>query len=103
MVQGNLYVYVNDPAGYFTADDLARIQDTIVNLNDLLAPYSVTITELESTDLSLANVVIDNGITTPLGGASRWSARNLYSEYWRNNFGSGLELVRGFRSGGHWT
>jgi Ca2+-binding RTX toxin-like protein len=68
LVQGNLYVYVNDPAGYFTADDLARIQDTIVNLNDLLAPYSVTITELESTDLSLANVVIDNGITTPLGG-----------------------------------
>jgi hypothetical protein len=66
LLGGDLYVYVSDPAGYFTADELARLQDAINGLDALLAPYSVTITEVS--DSSLANLVVDDGATTACGG-----------------------------------
>jgi hypothetical protein len=36
LLAGNLEIYINDPAGYFTADELARIQDAIDGMNALL-------------------------------------------------------------------
>jgi hypothetical protein len=66
LVAGNLYVYINDPAGYFTADDLARIQDAITGWDALLVPYNVTISEVS--DPSLANLVVDTGTTSACGG-----------------------------------
>jgi Ca2+-binding RTX toxin-like protein len=71
LVAGDLVVYVNDPAHYFTTDELARIHDTINNLSALLAPYHVTVTEVGPNDRALANVVIDDGTTTPLGGEAQ--------------------------------
>jgi parallel beta-helix repeat protein len=68
LLAGNLYVYVSDPAGYFTANELSRIRDAINAWNNLLAPYNVTISEV--TDSSLANVTIDDGITSAAGAAS---------------------------------
>jgi hypothetical protein len=68
LLAGNLYVYVNDPAGYFTADQVARIQDAINGWDALLVPYNVTVTEVS--DPSLANLVLDNGTTSACGGAS---------------------------------
>jgi hypothetical protein len=61
-------VYINDPSGLFTADELARIQDAIDNWDALLAPYNVTITEVS--DPTVANLVIDTGTTSVCGGAS---------------------------------
>ena len=45
---GNLtvYIFINDPNGLFTADELARIQDAINAWDAVLAPYNVTITEV---------------------------------------------------------
>ena len=75
MLAGDLYVYVDDPSGYFTADERARIQDTANMLNALLIPYSVAVTLV--TDPAAANVVIDLGITSPVGGlAQEFSARS---------------------------
>jgi Ca2+-binding RTX toxin-like protein len=68
LVQGDLLVYINNADGYFTPDDLARIQDTINNINILLLPYSVTVTEVDASEAVSANVQIDSGSTTPLGG-----------------------------------
>jgi Matrixin len=68
LLAGNLDVYVNDPNGYFTANELARIQDAITGLDTLLAPYNVRISEVN--DPSLANVVIDTGSTSAAGSAS---------------------------------
>ena len=68
LLAGNLSVYINDPDGNFTADELARIQDAINAWDAILAPYNVTITEVS--DPSLANVVIDTGTTSACGGAS---------------------------------
>ena len=67
MLAGNLSVYINDPNGLFTADELARIQDAINAWDAMLAPYNVTITEVS--DPSLANLVIDTGTTSACGGA----------------------------------
>src|SRR5439155_5925506 len=66
LLAGNLYVYVNDPAGYFTADMLARIRDAISGIDSLLVPYNVTISEVN--DPSLANVVVDANTTSANGG-----------------------------------
>jgi hypothetical protein len=68
LLAGNLAVYVSDPSGYFTADELSRIQDAINTWDSLLAPYNVTISEV--TDPTLATVVIDNGTTSAAGSAA---------------------------------
>ena len=68
LLAGNLSVYINDPSGLFTADELARIQDAINAWDALLVPYNVTITEVS--DPSLANLVIDTGTTSACGGVA---------------------------------
>jgi len=68
LLAGDLNVHVNDPNGSFTADELARIQDTIKALDTLLTPYGVTITEVG--DAGSANLVLDNGTTSACGGAA---------------------------------
>ena len=65
---GDLTVYINDPGGYFTADELARDPGAINTWDTLLEPYNVNITEV--TDSTLANVVLENGTSAAAGGAS---------------------------------
>ena len=65
---GDLNVYVNDPNGLFTSDELARISDAIAGWDTLLAPYSVAINQV--TDPTLANIVIDTGTTSASGDAA---------------------------------
>jgi len=38
LLAGNLSVYINDPSGYFTSDELSRIQDAINAWDTILAP-----------------------------------------------------------------
>jgi hypothetical protein len=66
LLAGNLAVYINDPSGLFTADELARIQDAINTWDTLLAPYNVSITEVS--DPTQANMVIDTSTTSACGG-----------------------------------
>jgi hypothetical protein len=68
LIAGNQSVYVDDPSGLFTADELARIQDAIQGWDALLVPYHVTITEVS--DPSFANLVIDIDTITACGGAA---------------------------------
>ncbi|HEV3078830.1 MAG TPA: matrixin family metalloprotease, partial [Gemmataceae bacterium] len=65
LLAGDLRVYVSDPAGYFTSNDLVRIQDAISRLDSLLVPYNVIITEVA--DSASANLVIDNATTSAAG------------------------------------
>jgi hypothetical protein len=69
LLAGNLAVYINDPSGLFTADELARIQDAINTWDTLLAPYNVTISEVS--DPTQANMVIDIGTTSACGGVAQ--------------------------------
>jgi hypothetical protein len=66
LLAGDLNVYINDPNGLFTADELARIQDAINTWDALLASYDVTITEVS--DPTQANIVIDTSTTSACGG-----------------------------------
>jgi hypothetical protein len=68
LLAGSLSVYVNDPSGLFTSDELARIQDAINAWDAILAPYSVTITEVS--DPAQANLTIDTGSTSACGSAA---------------------------------
>ena len=62
----DLYVYISDSTGYLAGDALTRLADTIANLDALLAPYSVDVTEV--TDPTVANLVVDVSATSPAGG-----------------------------------
>jgi hypothetical protein len=66
LLAGNLGVYVNNANGYFTAGELAAIQDAVSNLDTLLVPYSVTISLVS--DSSTANVTLDAGTSSASGG-----------------------------------
>jgi hypothetical protein len=68
LLAGNLSVYINDPSGLFTPDELARIQDAINAWDALLAPYNVTIAEVS--DPTQANITIDTGSTSACGSAA---------------------------------
>jgi hypothetical protein len=68
LLAGNLSVYINDPSALFASDELARIQDAINAWDAILAPYSVTITEVS--DPTLANMVIDTSTTSACGGVA---------------------------------
>jgi len=68
LLAGSLFVYISDPSGFFNANELSRIQDAINTWDNLLVPYSVTITEVS--DPILANVVIDTGSTSGAGSAA---------------------------------
>jgi hypothetical protein len=69
LLAGNLTVYINDPSGLFTADELARIQDAINTWDTLLAPCNVTISEVS--DPTQANMVIDISSTSACGGVAQ--------------------------------
>jgi hypothetical protein len=68
LLAGDLSVYINDPSGLFTSDELARIQDAINAWDAILVPYNVTITEVS--DPALANIVIDTSTNSACGGAN---------------------------------
>jgi hypothetical protein len=68
LLAGNLFIYVSDPSGLFTANEQGRILDAINAWNTLLVPYCVTISEVS--DPNLANVVIDTSWTSAAGSAA---------------------------------
>jgi hypothetical protein len=67
LLAGNLSVYINDPDGGFTTDEMERIEDAINAWDAILAPYNVTITRVS--EPCLANVEIETGTTSASGGA----------------------------------
>src|SRR5206468_3272834 len=63
---GDLALYVDNSSGQLTNDELARIDDAVAAVNGVLAPYGVSVSN--TSDSSLANVVIDTSATTSVGG-----------------------------------
>jgi parallel beta-helix repeat protein len=66
LLAGDVAVYVNDPAGLFTIDQLARIKDAVSAVDAVVEPYGVSVSE--TSDPSAANVVIDTGSSSAVGG-----------------------------------
>ncbi len=65
LLGGDLLVYVDNSKGDLTSDELARIQDAINSLDTLLAPFSVTISQVS--DSSDANLKLDISSTSAGG------------------------------------
>jgi Concanavalin A-like lectin/glucanases superfamily/PKD domain/Matrixin len=70
LVLADLWVYVDNANGLLTPDEMARIDDTVNGLNTLLAPYGVTVTEVDAGSSAWANIVLDMSDTTDIGGAA---------------------------------
>jgi hypothetical protein len=70
LLAGDLAVYVDNAAGAFTDDELARIGDAVAGLDVVLAPYNVTVTLVGAADRASANVTIDAAATSACGGAA---------------------------------
>jgi hypothetical protein len=68
LLAGNLEVYISDPQGYFTSDELARIEEAVAGLDTLLAPFKVTITLVS--DPALANLTLDTATVSAAGSAA---------------------------------
>jgi hypothetical protein len=63
---GDVALYVDNSSGLLTADELARINDAVAAVDTVLAPYGVTVSEVN--DSGLANVVLDTQTTSAVGG-----------------------------------
>jgi hypothetical protein len=88
LLAGNLEVYVNDPNNLFTTDELARIQDAVTAADAVVEPYGVSVSE--TTDPTVANVTIDTGSTSAVGG----QADGILGCW--NPAGSEITLVQGW-------
>jgi hypothetical protein len=65
LLGGDISVFINDPNSLFSSDELSRILDAINTWDDLLAPYSVTISPVS--DPTQADMVIDIGTSSACG------------------------------------
>ncbi|HEV3447448.1 MAG TPA: matrixin family metalloprotease, partial [Gemmataceae bacterium] len=65
LLRRDLFVYLNNSSGSFTAAEQARLQDTIHGLDSLLAPYNVHIAEVANP--ASANLVLDTGPASASG------------------------------------
>jgi hypothetical protein len=67
LLGGDLTIAVNDPNGLLTADEQARISDAISLIDLTVAPYGVTITQIDPSS-GPADVTIDTSSTSAVGG-----------------------------------
>jgi hypothetical protein len=67
LLGGDLTVSINDPGRLLTADEQARIADAIAVIDIAVAPYGVTITQIDPTS-GPADVTIDTSATSAVGG-----------------------------------
>ncbi|MFL5244940.1 MAG: PxKF domain-containing protein [Gemmataceae bacterium] len=66
LLGGNVELYVDNSSGLITSDEQARIDDAVNAVDSVIEAYGVTITE--TTDSRAANVVLDMGATSAVGG-----------------------------------
>jgi hypothetical protein len=67
LLGGDLTIAVNDPNGLLTADEQARISDAISRIDQVVAPYGVTMTQVDPSS-GPADVTIDTSSTSAVGG-----------------------------------
>lgn len=68
LLAGDLTLYVDNYNGMFSADQLARIQDAISGIQLLISPWGTNIFVVDASVGRDANIVLDIGSTSVLGG-----------------------------------
>ncbi|MFO0968637.1 MAG: Ig-like domain repeat protein [Gemmataceae bacterium] len=69
LLAGDLVVYLDNEAGAFTPEEIARIEDAISVINVVINPFNVHIIEVGAADRDLATLVIHSAETSAVGGA----------------------------------
>jgi hypothetical protein len=70
LIEADLWVFVDNSTAEFTADELARIQDTLTQLNVLLSAYGMSVTQVGDDSAAWANIRLDMNDTSSIGGAA---------------------------------
>jgi hypothetical protein len=68
LLAGELTLYVDNSAGTFTADELARVDDAVASINTVVEAYGASIVEVS--DSAAATTVLQLAPTCALGGAA---------------------------------
>jgi hypothetical protein len=66
LLAGNIELYVDNSSGYFTTDELARIDASVAAVDAVVGTYGAYITEV--TDPTQATFVLDSNTTSAVGG-----------------------------------
>ena len=61
-------LFVDSQRGQFDADELARVEDAIAQINGAVGPYGVTIYQVDPAYAASANVVVRVSTTSVVGG-----------------------------------
>ena len=68
LLAGDMSLYIDNSNGTFSADQLARIQDAVAGIQLLISPYGANIFVVDASIGQDANIVLDRGIASVLGG-----------------------------------
>jgi hypothetical protein len=68
LLAGDMTLYIDNTNGAFSDDELARIQDSVAGIEGLVSPYGANITLVDASIGLDANIVVDGGTTSVLGG-----------------------------------
>ena len=68
LLAGDVTLYVDNSSGGFSSDELARIEEAIAGIELLVSPYGANIIVVDSSVGLNANIVLDSGTTSVLGG-----------------------------------
>jgi hypothetical protein len=68
LLGGDVALVVDKESGQFTADQLARVEDAIIQINSVVGPYGVTIYQVDPAYAASANVVVRVAATSVVGG-----------------------------------
>jgi len=68
LLGGDVALLVDNQGGQFDAYELARVQDAIAQINSVVAPYGVTIYQVDPAYAASANVVFHTSTTSVVGG-----------------------------------
>jgi Bacterial Ig-like domain (group 3)/Matrixin len=68
LLAGDLTLYVDNSNGKITADEMARIEEAVANVETLISPYGTDLHMVDSTIGDAANIVIELDSTSAVGG-----------------------------------
>jgi hypothetical protein len=71
LLAGELTVFVDNSAGFFTSDEVARINDAIAQVDGVVSPYGTDLIEVDGSVGTAANIVVDSSTATGLGGVAQ--------------------------------
>jgi hypothetical protein len=68
LLAGDLTLYIDNSNGELTSDEQARISDAVAGVETLVSPYGTNISVVDSSVGDAANIVIEMGRTSAVGG-----------------------------------